>query len=143
MAEQVSIKEAQTNNQVAAVIPDAARVRVEIDEFLSDNDMTNLFLLALEAMQQEDPSKSTANKNEDWWTFYSLSGETISTTFLYHILINKGIHGLPREAWDGVPSKGWGYCTHGELVFPTWHRVYIAMFEVYCDTMVSFVFSSD
>ena len=78
MATQVSIKEAQAKNHVAIMVPDTARARVEIDEFLGDNEMTNLFLLALEAMGKEDPAKSIASKNEDWWTFYSLSGESSS-----------------------------------------------------------------
>ena len=52
-----------------------------------------------------------------------------------------GIHGLPKELWNSVANlnegnqnsqkpEGSGYCTHGSLVFPTWHRVYILMFEV-------------
>ena len=62
---------AQTRNQVATV-PQNAKARLEIDEFIADNDMTNLFLLALAEMQTEDKSKG--GKAEDWWTFYSLSG---------------------------------------------------------------------
>ncbi|KAI9789436.1 MAG: hypothetical protein M1835_001679 [Candelina submexicana] len=114
------IQTAQKQNHVAAIVPETARARVEIDEFLADNDMTNLFLLALEAMYPEDPNKS--GETEDWWTFYSLGS----------------IHGLPSELWNNVKNgndpegqkfSGSGYCTHGSLVFPTWHRVYIAMFE--------------
>jgi hypothetical protein len=44
-----------------------------------------------------------------------------------------GIHGQPPENWNGIQKpngKPGSYCTHGELVFPTWHRVYINMFEV-------------
>ena len=52
-----------------------------------------------------------------------------------------GIHGLPSAAWDGVegnnnidpktkkPTVG-NYCTHGTILFPTWHRPYLAMLEV-------------
>lgn len=68
---------AQKKNYVAAMKPDPAKPRVEIDEFLDDNAMTNLFLLALADMQKEDPQKRQANGNEDWWTFYSLSGISI------------------------------------------------------------------
>lgn len=74
MANQINTKEAQIKNYVLPVVPDAARARVEIDEFLADNDMTNLYLLAMEAMQQEHKENSAANGNEDWWTFYSLAG---------------------------------------------------------------------
>lgn len=52
------------------------------------------------------------------------------------MLINQGIHNQPEEEWDGVVNKaapGWGYCAHGETVFPTWHRVYMGMFEVQGD----------
>ncbi|KAK3692626.1 hypothetical protein B0T22DRAFT_486510 [Podospora appendiculata] len=50
-----------------------------------------------------------------------------------------GIHGLPHRAWNGVeqvpgaPSTA-GYCPHGELLFSTWHRPYVALFE---QTLVS------
>lgn len=70
-----SAKDAQARNFVAPIVPDASKARVEIEEFLADNEMTNLYLLALEALQKEDVNKSVAKKNEDWWTFYSLSGK--------------------------------------------------------------------
>ena len=50
-----------------------------------------------------------------------------------------GIHGLPNIAWDGAvgatsfdPNSGqWGgYCTHGSVLFPTWHRPYVMLYEV-------------
>lgn len=43
-----------------------------------------------------------------------------------------GIHGLPHEPWDNAidKTKPRGYCTHGTNIFPTWHRVYVALFEV-------------
>src|SRR5260221_22795 len=48
------------------------------------------------------------------------------------------IHGLPYRPWDGaVGSRPWnprttwgGYCTHGSVLFPTWHRPYVALYEV-------------
>ncbi|CAP66750.1 uncharacterized protein PODANS_4_7510 [Podospora anserina S mat+] len=45
-----------------------------------------------------------------------------------------GIHGYPHSAWngvghvDGAPSNR-GFCPHGELLFQTWHRPYVALFE--------------
>lgn len=74
MATQITLQDAQAKNHVKPIIPDAARARVEIDEFLADNDMITLFLLTLIAMQKEDAEKSVAKRNEDWWTFNSLSG---------------------------------------------------------------------
>ena len=72
----INLKQAQAKNFVATMVPEASKARVEIDEFIGDNEMTNLYLLALEALQTEDATKSVAKKNEDWWTFYSLSGRT-------------------------------------------------------------------
>jgi tyrosinase len=48
-----------------------------------------------------------------------------------------GIHGLPYLQWEGsggtrpVQGSQWGgYCTHGNVLFPTWHRPYVALYEV-------------
>jgi tyrosinase len=47
-----------------------------------------------------------------------------------------GIHGLPYVSWDAenpdpVSDNGWrGYCTHGSVLFPTWHRPYMMLYEV-------------
>lgn len=42
-----------------------------------------------------------------------------------------GIHGYPNVPWDGVVGNGSGvgYCTHNSILFPTWHRPYMALFE--------------
>jgi tyrosinase len=44
-----------------------------------------------------------------------------------------GIHGYPaNNPWDGVSRtsvESSGYCTHGSVLFPTWHRPYLALFE--------------
>ncbi|KAI0821744.1 common central domain of tyrosinase-domain-containing protein [Trametes gibbosa] len=46
-----------------------------------------------------------------------------------------GIHGAPYSAWDGAgngpdPAQIFkGYCTHGSVLFPTWHRPYVALIE--------------
>ena len=43
-----------------------------------------------------------------------------------------GIHGVPFQSWDGVDGTNTqsGYCTHGSILFPSWHRPYLALFEV-------------
>lgn len=47
-----------------------------------------------------------------------------------------GIHGLPYVPWEGAASdgaqgSGWdGYCAHANVLFPTWHRLYVALYEV-------------
>jgi tyrosinase len=44
-----------------------------------------------------------------------------------------GIHGRPYQSFDGVePTSGDannGYCTHVSILFPTWHRPYLALYE--------------
>lgn len=44
------------------------------------------------------------------------------------------IHGLPYTSWNGVgedySAEASGYCTHGSVLFPTWHRPYVALYEV-------------
>jgi tyrosinase len=46
---------------------------------------------------------------------------------------------VPFVTWDGVnPTPGnenTGYCTHSSILFPTWHRAYLALFEV-CQSKV-------
>ena len=72
------IKDAKQHNRVKFLAPGKNRVRLEIDELCKDNEMTNLFLLALKEMYEE-PDKAKLNKDnggkEDWWTNYSLGGE--------------------------------------------------------------------
>jgi tyrosinase len=44
-----------------------------------------------------------------------------------------GIHGLPLVHWDEQTEpqrRGVGYCTHGSVLFPTWHRPYVLLYEV-------------
>lgn len=47
-----------------------------------------------------------------------------------------GIHGVPRQDWGGVSrcstctgNQVDGYCTHDSVLFPAWHRAYMALFE--------------
>ena len=41
---------------------------------------------------------------------------------------------MPFQPWGGVEpvagSEDYGYCHHVSILFPTWHRPYVAMFEV-------------
>ncbi|KAJ7022230.1 photo-regulated tyrosinase [Mycena alexandri] len=45
------------------------------------------------------------------------------------------IHGYPFMSWNNSGATVnddavfWGYCTHGTILFPTWHRPYMALFE--------------
>ena len=124
-------KDAQARNCVAAIPHQVASYRLEIDEFLADNAMTNLFLLALEEVQHQPIE---AVEKENWWSFYNLAGMFTTDVLSQHQPTCLAIHSEPNEMWNGVPSEskdGKGiYCTHGSTVFPTWHRAYVMMYEV-------------
>ena len=57
---------------------------------------------------------------------------------------------MPKRSWDNVePGKltgdkayenDAGYCAHGQPSFPTWHRPYLAMFEVSLTYLISALF---
>ncbi|KAF8148054.1 tyrosinase [Crassisporium funariophilum] len=88
--------------------------RLEINEFIKNEKYFSLYVQALQAMQTKTPQS-------DFQSFFQVSG----------------IHGLPYIAWDGAtggrafdPSTTWGgYCTHGSVLFPTWHRPYVMLYE--------------
>jgi tyrosinase len=91
----------------------ARGVRLEIRELvLPENEhLRNMYILGLARMQAKP-----VNDPRSW---YQISG----------------IHGLPDEAWDGFELAGGpgpepGYCVHTTNRFPTWHRPYVALFEV-------------
>ncbi|GBB89956.1 hypothetical protein RclHR1_01680027 [Rhizophagus clarus] len=74
----------------------------------------DLFLRGFAAVQQKDPNDPTS--------FYQIGG----------------IHGLPYVPYDDVlgtynkndPEGQWGgYCHHGDILFPTWHRPYVMLLE--------------
>lgn len=87
--------------------------RLEIDEFTEDNDMLNLFLLALIQLQLNSLTEVDGTPN--WLNYYALSS----------------IHGLPTENWNGISNnvnnsvvheerRNYGYCHHSIDTFPTW-----------------------
>jgi tyrosinase len=122
-----ALKDAQGKGLTVGVIPSngTQSLRLEIDDLIQDEDLANLYFLALEAFQS-DPESSKA------FSFFEISG----------------IHGQPYRPWDNVTSAGanapfpsgttrWdktGYCSHGSVIFPTWHRAYLAQFEVFFET---------
>lgn len=82
--------------------------RLEITRFATSGPAYDLYILALLQLQ---------NTNQrDPLSYFQISG----------------IHGYPRIPWDGVVGNGTmpGYCTHSAVPFPTWHRPYMALFEV-------------
>ena len=88
--------------------------RLDIDVLLTqDPQVFNLLILALHDVQKDE-------------------GEIQNKMHWFQVA---GIHGLPLIAWDGVHEnnnygrKNGFYCTHGTVLFPTWHRPYLAMME--------------
>ncbi|KAH9940686.1 photo-regulated tyrosinase [Amylocystis lapponica] len=85
--------------------------RREIHDFVKDEKQFSLYIQAFAAMS--DVSQ------KDLISFFQIGG----------------IHGLPNVEWNGSgsdksASTEWGgYCTHGSVLFPTWHRAYMALFE--------------
>jgi tyrosinase len=86
--------------------------RLEINDLIKNGDQFSLYIQALTALQ------ATPQSNQ-----------------LSHFGVG-GIHGLPFQQWDGsggsrpVSGSQWGgYCTHGCVIFPTWHRPYVALYE--------------
>ncbi|OIW34914.1 Di-copper centre-containing protein [Coniochaeta ligniaria NRRL 30616] len=75
-------------------------------------------------------------QNRDQWTLYLLGLSMMQYTnqsdplSWYQIT---GIHGVPFQTWGGVkPTPGnemSGYCTHISVLFPTWHRPYVSLYE--------------
>lgn len=50
-----------------------------------------------------------------------------------------GVHGAPFVDYAGVKAidnlhEAYGYCEHVSNLFPTWHRPYLALYEVSVDT---------
>ncbi|KAI1300345.1 hypothetical protein F5Y03DRAFT_386082 [Xylaria venustula] len=95
--------------------------RLEIRELEKNDDQWNLYLLALSWMQytsQDSP-----------FSWYQIAG----------------IHGAPGLTWGNVsPLPGndnIGYCHHVSILFPTWHRPYLVLYEQTLYNIVQFIAS--
>ncbi|KAK7420093.1 hypothetical protein QQX98_002955 [Neonectria punicea] len=93
--------------------------RPEIRQMHSDPYRWDLFILALSMFQyvsQDDPT-----------SWYQIAG----------------IHGVPFQSWNGVEAVAGanlsGYCPHSSILFPTWHRPYLALFEQEMHRMVNVI----
>ncbi|PHH63361.1 hypothetical protein CDD81_6058 [Ophiocordyceps australis] len=84
-------------------------LRVEIRQLRADQLKWDLFILALSMFQSMD--------QDDPLSWYQIAG----------------IHGVPFQPWNGVEAVAGanrsGYCTHNSVLFPMWHRPYMALFE--------------
>ncbi|KAI0065560.1 photo-regulated tyrosinase [Artomyces pyxidatus] len=88
--------------------------RRDIEDLVRDEKQFSLYIQALTAMFHQSQNNSVS--------FFQIGG----------------IHGLPYVPWEGSgtskvtgndPRQWEGYCTHGSILFPTWHRPYVALFE--------------
>ncbi|KAH8662913.1 hypothetical protein BGZ60DRAFT_412262 [Tricladium varicosporioides] len=96
--------------------PNARPFRRNILDLQNDTPAWSLYLQAMSAMQ---------NSNENSQLSY------------FQIA---GIHGQPYIPWNNVgtgPVSSWGgYCTHTSVLFPSWHRPYLALFEQVLGTYI-------
>ncbi|KAF8271967.1 tyrosinase [Lactarius quietus] len=90
----------------------AAPNRIEINDFVKSKKSFSLFIQALSELHSTPQNDSTSH--------FSIAG----------------IHGLPYTPWQGaggphaVEGSQWGgYCTHGSVLFPCWHRPYVCLYE--------------
>jgi tyrosinase len=50
-----------------------------------------------------------------------------------------GVHGRPFQSWDNFPTplvNAQGFCPHANVLFGSWHRPYLAIYEV-CNSTVA------
>lgn len=114
--------------------------RLNITEFVKNERFFTLYIHALgESITQnlhfpviemlftsEDMQKKPQDGNH-WKSFFQLSG----------------IHGLPFVNWakkhpPPQPNQA-GYCAHGQVLFLTWHRAYVSIYEVHPAVVLSTV----
>ncbi|KAK4575114.1 hypothetical protein LTR86_000966 [Recurvomyces mirabilis] len=85
--------------------------RLEVRQmFFNKPNQWTLLILAMQQFQAQDQNSATS----------------------YHQIA--GIHGVPRANYNGVGQCSTcgdadGYCTHDSVLFPGWHRAYMALFE--------------
>ena len=111
------IKSAQSCSSALLLGP--VPIRREIRSLQRDfPDLWTLYILGLKAFQEADEN--------DLLSYYRISG----------------IHGRPYRPWNDVSGQGpqrSGYCTHASILFPTWHRPYLALFEVSIQLSTSYI----
>ncbi|TGO50344.1 hypothetical protein BOTNAR_0396g00080 [Botryotinia narcissicola] len=85
-------------------------------------------------------------KNADLWELYILGVsmmQTINQSDIRSWYQIAGIHGKPYLQYDGVQAtpgdENNGYCTHVSILFPTWHRPYLALYEQVLHSVVIFI----
>ena len=98
--------------------------RQDISTFKNSGPAFDLYILSLQKFQQQNQSALLS--------YYQVAGDVPLLVFDVWLLTrDQGIHGRPYIAWDGVQGAfQTGFCTHSSILFPSWHRPYVALFEV-------------
>ncbi|KAF2239966.1 Di-copper centre-containing protein [Viridothelium virens] len=109
--EALNVLEERASTFAITGVPGNVYPRLEVRQMASQQ--PNQFTLLLLGMQQ-----FMAQPQANQLSYYQIAG----------------IHGVPRVNWDGVGqcascSGTDGYCTHNSVLFPAWHRAYMALFE--------------
>lgn len=105
-----SVEKRDSTFAITGVTGSGTQPRLEIRTLKKNANQWNLYLLTLQAWKSQSQSDPTS--------YYGVAG----------------IHGVPNQEWDGVAwnsnaQGAVGYCTHSSILFPTWHRAYMTLFE--------------
>lgn len=117
-----------TGVQNSSYLPDGSLPqRVEIRDLQANPVKWTLYLLGLDYMQRSSPQS-------DMKSWYQVCGKLSQISQRFTQLIWLGIHGRPFAPWDNVyalpGNEDHGYCQHASIIFPPWHRPYVALYEV-------------
>ena len=102
--------------------------RFEISSFSQSGPAWDLFILSLYEIQRSNQS--------DPLSYFQIAGNECSSDSdsgqRADICSSTGVHGYPQAPYDGVQGTCTypGYCMHAATPFSTWHRPYLALYEV-------------
>ncbi|RFN51310.1 di-copper centre-containing protein [Fusarium flagelliforme] len=89
-------------------------VRMDVDDWFLSNELVHINQRALFFPAFWNLSQMSPHEKLSWFQL-------------------AGIHGKPFIAWDEPPQEGKtkqsGYCTHNSILFTTWHRPYMLLWE--------------
>jgi tyrosinase len=101
-------------------------LRLEVRQLEQDPTLWTLYILGLDMLQYTNQTEMLS--------WYQITGLPSNASYFHLLTRPPGIHGRPFTAFDNVqpvPGNGNnGYCTHVSILFPTWHRPYLAFYEV-------------
>ena len=110
--------------------------RLEINDFVKNEKFFSLYIQALRTYLETTFLLIRLHAEITYLTDAMYQEDENNVESYFQIA---GIHGLPYIPWDNATSdegfdahtSTWGgYCVHGSVLFPTWHRPYISLFEV-------------